>query len=130
MLTRAPVMTMLPARDIERARAFYVEKLGLEAEGLAGDGKFVLRAGGTRLGLIPKPEGTKAEHTAVSFEVEDVESELEALEARGVVFHDYDLPGFKTDNHVIEIGTDKCAWFSDSEGNILCIHQDMRRSRP
>ncbi|HSD40677.1 MAG TPA: VOC family protein [Burkholderiales bacterium] len=127
MLTRAPVMTMLPAKDMERARDFYVNKLGLEAEGLAADGKFVVRGNGTKFGLIPKPEGTKAEHTAVGFEVDDVAAEITALEARGVKFHDYDYPNFKTVDHMIVLGTDKAAWFSDSEGNILCIHQDLRK---
>jgi predicted enzyme related to lactoylglutathione lyase len=129
MLTRAPVMTMLPAKDLERARDFYVNKLGLEAEGLAADGKFVLRGNGTKFGLIPKPEGTKAEHTAVGFEVEDVAAEIKALEARGVKFHDYDFPNFKTVDHMIVLGTDKAAWFSDTEGNILCIHQDLRKRK-
>jgi catechol 2,3-dioxygenase-like lactoylglutathione lyase family enzyme len=129
MLTRAPVMTMLPAKDLERARDFYVNKLGLEAEGLAADGKFVLRGNGTKFGLIPKPEGTKAEHTAVGFEVEDVAAEIKALEARGVKFHDYDYPNFKTVDHMIVLGTDKAAWFSDTEGNILCIHQDLRKHK-
>ena len=95
----------------------------------AADGKFVLRGTGTKFGLIPKPEGTKAEHTAVGFEVDDVAAEIKALKARGVAFHDYDFPGFKTIDHMIVIGTDKAAWFSDTEGNILCIHQDVRKSR-
>jgi catechol 2,3-dioxygenase-like lactoylglutathione lyase family enzyme len=129
MLNRAPVMTMLPAKDLERARDFYVNKLGFEAEGLAADGKFVVRASGTKFGLIPKPEGTKAEHTAVGFEVEDVAAEIKALKARGVVFEDYDFPGFKTVDHMIVVGTDKAAWFKDTEGNILCIHQDLRKQR-
>ena len=127
MLTRAPVMTMLPVKDLERARDFYVNKLGLEAEGLAADGKFVLRASGTKLGLIPKPEGTKAEHTAVGFEVEDVATEIKTLKGRGVVFEDYDFPGFKTVDHMAVLGTDKAAWFKDTEGNILCLHQDLRK---
>jgi catechol 2,3-dioxygenase-like lactoylglutathione lyase family enzyme len=127
MLTRAPLMTMLPVKDLERARDFYVNRLGLEAEGLAADGKFVLRAGGAKLALMPKPEGTKAEHTAVSFEVEDVAAEIRALENRGVVFEDYDFPGFKTVDHMIVLGTEKAAWFKDPEGNILCLHQDLRK---
>ena len=126
MLTRAPVMTMLPVKDMERARDFYVNKLGLEAEGLAADGKFVVRANGTRFGLVPKPEGTKAEHTALGFEVADLEAEIKSLKARGVRFHDYDFPNFKTVDHMIVLGTDRAAWFSDSEGNILCLHQDLR----
>jgi predicted enzyme related to lactoylglutathione lyase len=125
MLTRAPVMTMLPVKDLERARDFYVNRLGLAAEGLAADGKFVLRANGTKLGLIPKPEGTKAEHTAISFEVADVAAEIKVLKGRGVAFEDYDFPGFKTVDHMIVLGTEKCAWFKDTEGNILCLHQDL-----
>jgi catechol 2,3-dioxygenase-like lactoylglutathione lyase family enzyme len=120
-------MTMLPVKDMERARDFYVNKLGLEAEGLAADGKFVLRASGTKFGLIPKPEGTKAEHTTVGFEVDDVAAEIRTLKSRGVAFEDYDFPGFKTVDHMIVIGTDKAAWFKDTEGNILCLHQDVRK---
>jgi len=127
MLVHAPVMTMLPVKDMERARDFYVNKLGLEAEGLAADGKFVVRAQGTKFGLIPKPEGTKAEHTAVGFEVNDLAASIKTLKKRGVVFHDYDFPNFKTVDHMIVIGTDKAAWFGDTEGNILCLHQDLRK---
>jgi catechol 2,3-dioxygenase-like lactoylglutathione lyase family enzyme len=127
MLTRAPVMTMLPVRDLERARDFYVSKLGLEAEGIAADGKLVLRANGTKLGLIPKPEGTRAEHTAISFEVPDLVGEIRTLKGRGVAFENYDSPGFKTVDHVIVLGDEKCAWFKDTEGNILCLHQDLRK---
>lgn len=129
MLTHAPMMTMLPVKDLDRARAFYVEKLGLEAEGLAADGKFILRGNGSKLGLLPKPDGTKADHTALSFQVEDVAREIAALEARGVVFHDYDLPGFRTEQHMIVLGAEKAAWFSDTEGNILCLHQDLQPER-
>jgi catechol 2,3-dioxygenase-like lactoylglutathione lyase family enzyme len=127
MLARAPMMTMLPVKDMDRARDFYVKKLGLEAEGLAADGKFVVRANGAKLGLIPKPGGTKAEHTAVGFEVEDLAAAIKSLKDRGVVFHDYDFEGFKTVDHMIVLGTDKAAWFGDTEGNILCLHQDLRK---
>jgi catechol 2,3-dioxygenase-like lactoylglutathione lyase family enzyme len=120
-------MTMLPVKDIERARDFYVKKLGLQAVGLAADGKFVVQANGTQFGLIPKPEGTKAEHTAVGFEVKDVAAAIQALKKRGVEFKDYDFPGFKTVDHMIVLGTDKAAWFGDTEGNLLCLHQDVRK---
>ena len=125
-LTRAPVTTMLPVRDPDRARDYYTRVLGLVPEGLRPDGKFVLRCGdGALLALFPKPEGTKAEHTAVSFEVPDIAAAIRDLAARGVVFHDYDLPGFRTVGHVCVLGSEKAAWFSDPEGNILCIHQDL-----
>jgi catechol 2,3-dioxygenase-like lactoylglutathione lyase family enzyme len=125
MLKHAKVTTILPVIDLERARDFYVNKLGLEAGGLAADGKFLLRAKGTELALMPKPGGTKAEHTALSFEVDDVAAEIKALKARDVRFHDYDLPGFKTVDHIAVLGREKAAWFSDTEGNILCLHQEQ-----
>ena len=118
MLNLAPVMTMLPVKDLERARDFYVNKLGLEAEGLAADGKFVLRGNGTKFGLMPKPEGTKAEHTAVSFEVDDVAAEIKELKGRGVTFHDYDFPGFKTVDHMIVMGTEKAARLTHRENRV------------
>lgn len=125
VLSRAEVTVILPVKELERARDFYVSRLGLEAEGLAADGKFILRASGVRLALMPKPGGTKAEHTALSFKVDNIAAEIQALKARGVSFHDYDLPGFKTVNHVAVLGKEKAAWFSDPEGNILCLHEDI-----
>lgn len=125
MLARTEVTVILPVKELERAREFYVNRLGLEAEGLAPDGKFILRASGARLALMPKPGGTKAEHTALSFKVDNIAAEIQALKARGVGFHDYDLPGFKTVNHVAVLGKEKAAWFSDPEGNILCLHEDI-----
>jgi catechol 2,3-dioxygenase-like lactoylglutathione lyase family enzyme len=125
MLSHSRVTTMLPVRDLARARDFYETKLGLEPGGLKPDGKFVYEAGGSVLALFPKPEGTKAEHTAVSFQVSDIEAEIAALKARGVVFENYDFPGFKTENHVCVLGAEKAAWFMDTEGNCLCIHEDL-----
>ncbi|MCX7892482.1 MAG: VOC family protein [Burkholderiales bacterium] len=123
MLTRAPMTAILPVKDLGRAREFYERKLGLEPVGLQQDGKFVFNANGAQLALFPKPEGTKAEHTAVSFLVDDIVREIRELESRGVAFHDYDLPGLKTVAHVCVLGSEKAAWFSDTEGNILCLHQ-------
>ena len=64
----------------------------------------------------------------VSFQVEGIEPAIAALEARGVTFADYDLPGFKTVGHVCVLGSEKAAWFQDSEGNILCMHEDLTNS--
>ena len=119
------VTCMLPVKDMQRARAFYEGGLGLETQGAKPDGKFVYRCGGTEIALFPKPEGTKAQHTALSFQVTDIKSAIATLSARGVVFADYDFPGLKTVNHVCVLGSEKAAWFEDPEGNILCLHQDL-----
>jgi catechol 2,3-dioxygenase-like lactoylglutathione lyase family enzyme len=124
-LEHSRVTCMLPVKDLARARRFYEEALGLEPLGAKPDGKFIYRCGDTELALFPKPEGTKAEHTALSFRVERIEPAVAALAGRGVRFADYDLPGLKTVDHVCVLGSEKAAWFEDPEGNILCLHEDL-----
>jgi catechol 2,3-dioxygenase-like lactoylglutathione lyase family enzyme len=116
---------MLPVKDMARARRFYEQGLGLAPGGMKPDGKFVYLLGGTEIALFPKPEGTRAEHTALSFRVDDIHAAIRALEARGVEFADYDFPGLKTVEHVCVLGSEKAAWFQDPEGNILCLHEDL-----
>lgn len=125
MLSNTSVTTMLPVKDMDRAREFYERRLGLTPGGFRPDGKFVYRVGGSTLALFPKPEGTKAEHTAISFRVPDIVSAIAELERAGVVFEDYDMPGLKTVDHVCVLGAEKAAWFKDSEGNFLCLHEDV-----
>jgi len=119
------VTCMLPVKDMVRARRFYESALGLDALGAKPDGKFVYRCGGTEIALFPKPEGTKAQHTALSFQVADIASSIATLKSRGVVFADYDFPGLRTVDHVCVLGAEKAAWFEDPEGNILCLHEDL-----
>ncbi len=116
---------ILPVKDMERARNFYAQTLGMEAIGGKPDGKFIFRCGGTEIALFPKPEGTQARHTALSFRVDDIAQAVRQLQARGLRFADYDLPGLKTVEHVCVLGSEKAAWFEDSEGNILCLHEDL-----
>ena len=119
------VTCMLPVKELERARRFYEQGLGLQAGELKADGKLVYRCAGTEIALFPKPEGTRAAHTALSFKVDDITSRVAELEGRGVRFADYDLPGLKTVGHVCVLGSEKAAWFEDTEGNILCLHEDL-----
>jgi len=125
MLANAPVTTMLPVKDLERARRFYEGSLGLTPSGLRPDGKFTYDCGGTTLALFPKEGGTKADHTAVSFRVPDIAAAIAALQRAGVKFEDYDFPGLKTVEHVCVLGSEKAAWFLDTEGNILCLHEEL-----
>src|ERR1700754_4823947 len=125
MLSDTSVTTMLPVKDMTRARAFYEGSLGLKPGGFKPDGKFVYSVGGSTLALFPKPEGTKADHTAISFRVADIAARIDELTRAGVVFEDYDFPGLETVNHVCVLGSEKAAWFKDSEGNYLCIHEDI-----
>ena len=127
MLQSAPVTTILPVIDMQRAREFYEKKLGFKAAGEKPDGKFVydIGNGAAQLALFPKEGGTKADHTAISFQVKDIAAEIKSLKAEGVVFEEYDFPGLKTVNHVCVLGAEKAAWFKDTEGNYLCLHEDI-----
>jgi catechol 2,3-dioxygenase-like lactoylglutathione lyase family enzyme len=123
MLGGKQLTTILPVTDLARARRFYEEKLGLGPgrDGAAGD--VILESAGGRIALSPRDEPTSAKHTALSFEVSDIEREVRELEGRGVRFEDYDLPNLKTVGHVCVLGSERAAWFKDTEGNILCIHE-------
>ncbi|MET3720742.1 MULTISPECIES: VOC family protein [unclassified Arthrobacter] len=118
--------TILPVDDAARARSFYTEKLGLPHRGMTDDGSELLGTdGGPRLQLKPVSDGKHSEHTALSFEVRDIERTVQDMEAKGVRFQDYDLPNRRTENHICTTDSEKCAWFMDSEHNILCVHETL-----
>lgn len=123
MLTNAPIFPNLPAENLERAKQFYEEKLGLKLLPEIMPGVVMFQCGnGTQLQVYER-ERTKAEHTAATFEVKDIETTVAELKTKGVVFEEYDFPDFKTVNNIAKLGPSKAAWFRDTEGNILCIHQ-------
>jgi predicted enzyme related to lactoylglutathione lyase len=123
-LTHRTVAMMLPVTDVDRARTFYSESLGLDYTGTNDEGSAMYALdGGSTLVLLPRPDSTPSESTAMSFEVDDITSEIKDLEDKGVVFEDYDLPDFKTVDHVCVMGAEKAAWFKDPTGNVLCLHQ-------
>lgn len=124
MLTATRTTTMLPVEDPERAGRFYADMLGLEPLGTAPDGTRIFALGqGDALGLRPAEKGAQSKQTALSFEVPDLEAEIRELEDRGVRFEDYDLPDFKTTGHIAVMGNERAAWFLDTEGNVLCLHE-------
>ncbi|MBI4942269.1 MAG: VOC family protein [Actinobacteria bacterium] len=126
-LASAVTTTILPTSMPERSRTFYSDLLGLAFRGLDADGKLLFAlAGGSTLALIEKPPGSQANHTAISFEVDDIVAAISDLQACGVDFDDYDLPGLKTVDHVCVLGAEKAAWFKDPDGNILCLHEPLK----
>jgi catechol 2,3-dioxygenase-like lactoylglutathione lyase family enzyme len=133
MLGNAKVATRLPAQDLERARAFYSEKLGLEpAEERAGGLRY--RLAGGEFAIFQSAGAPSGEHTQMGFEVEDIDAAVAELRQRGVVFEEYDIPGLTTVGGIADIegnypskGTgERGAWFRDSEGNMLGLGQPVR----
>ncbi|MGO4857609.1 VOC family protein [Arthrobacter sp. 2MCAF14] len=118
--------TVLPVDDVDRARSFYAEKLGLPHRGMTWDGNDLFGIdGGPMLQLMPIKDGMHSSHTALSFEVSDIERAVDEMEANGVEFRDYDLPDLKTEHHICTTDADRCAWFMDTENNILCVHESL-----
>jgi catechol 2,3-dioxygenase-like lactoylglutathione lyase family enzyme len=121
MLASHRVYATIPATDLERAKRWYADKLGLTPSREDAVGAMYALAGGTGFLLYPTQFAGKAPNTLMGFISDDVEGDVAALKKRGVKFEEYDMPGLKTVNSIATLGTVKGAWFKDSEGNILSI---------
>jgi predicted enzyme related to lactoylglutathione lyase len=127
MLTRSRVNAALPAQDLDRAKAFYQDKLGLQPFEDDGNNVRYRVADGTEFNVfrtMGTPSGT---HTQIAFVVQDIAGEVKDLKSRGVSFEEYDFPNLKTKDSIAD-GPEgsKAAWFKDSEGNMLSIVQPAR----
>jgi catechol 2,3-dioxygenase-like lactoylglutathione lyase family enzyme len=123
MLSHDPIIPYIPVANIERARKFYEEKLGFKPASPPGYGVMYESGKGTRFFMYPSAGAGTSKASTAFWEVGDVEAEVVALKAKGVVFEEYDAPGFKTVNSIATGGGAKTAWFKDSEGNILAVSQ-------
>src|SRR4051812_44242045 len=111
------VATRIPVRDLDRARAFYSEKLGLEpAEERPGGLRY--ECAGSEFSLFESAGAASGDHTQMAWEVEDFEATVAELEARGVSFEEFgtaEVPGHYPSKNA---RGEKAAWFRDSEGNL------------
>lgn len=120
MLDGANVYATIPAQDLQRARTFYADKLGLQPAEEGPDG-LRYRCGDGGFLLFASSGAASGTHTQLGWDVDDIEAAVAALRDRGVSFEEYDLPGFKTVDGIAEIDGERAAWFKDSEGNLLAI---------
>jgi len=133
MLQGARFAARLPAQDLERARRFYSEKLGLEPAEERPGGLLYHCAEGT-FALFASTGGSPGTFTQAGFEVDDVEATVAELKRRGVEFAEVDVPGLKTVGGIADVEGnypskrsrgERAAWFRDSEGNMLGIGQPL-----
>lgn len=133
MLSEGRIASRLPVQDMNRARAFYADKLGLEpVEEREGGLRYVCAAG--EFALFQSAGAASGAHTQMGWEVEDIGATVRKLRSRGVTFEEYDLPGLRTVDGIAEIEGnypskgigERAAWFRDSEGNLLGIGQPLR----
>ncbi len=134
-LSHAHTVTKLPAQDLERARAFYRDRLGLEpVEERTGGLRYV--CGSTEFHLFSSAGAPSGKSTQMGFEVENIDATIADLRARGVTFERFEMPGFDIQDETItapdnypskgtgELGT----FFYDSEGNLIGIAQPIREN--
>jgi predicted enzyme related to lactoylglutathione lyase len=122
------IAAALPAQDLNRAKTFYVEKVGLQALEsrflLASNGQVGLTVGdGTnRLFVYPAQARSSGEFTQAVIQVTDVRAAVEQMKSRGVEFEEYDTPETRTEGGIARMpGGGEGAWFKDSEGNLVGV---------
>ncbi|WP_225630776.1 VOC family protein [Streptomyces solaniscabiei] len=132
-LARARVATRLPAQDLDRARRFYAERLGLRPVD-ERPGGLLYRCAGSDFVLFRSTGSSPGTFTQMAFEVDDIETVVSELRQHGVVFEEVDAPGFRTRNGIAEVEGnypskgargERGAWFRDSEGNLLGIGEPV-----
>ncbi|MFC9327672.1 VOC family protein [Kitasatospora sp. NPDC057015] len=123
MFGRSKAFSGFAVDDIDKARSFYGETLGLDVT--EDDGLLRLHLGGGADVLVyPRPGHTPAAFTVLNFPVDDIEAAVDELGRRGVRIERY--PGFDADERGIHRGDGgpTVAWFTDPAGNILSVLQE------
>ncbi|NUO43366.1 MAG: VOC family protein [Streptomyces sp.] len=133
ILARGRVATRLPAQDLERARRFYSEVLGIEPVD-ERPGGLLYRCGGTEFALFRSAGAAPGTFTQMGWEVDDLDGVVARLRQRGVTFEEVDVPGLRTKDGIADIDGnypskgargERAAWFRDSEGNLLGVGQPV-----
>jgi catechol 2,3-dioxygenase-like lactoylglutathione lyase family enzyme len=121
MLSNRDAVANLAVKDVQAAKKFYEGTLGLKQVDAEGSELLVFKSGNTMLNVYESKEAGTNRATAVTWAVDDVESEVSELKAKGVKFEHYDMPGMKRQGDIHIGGDMKVAWFKDPDGNILNI---------
>jgi catechol 2,3-dioxygenase-like lactoylglutathione lyase family enzyme len=122
VLADSPAFSGFAVDDLDTARAFYTDVLGLRVEAGAGGLLTLHLGGGTNVLVYPKPDHTPATFTVLNFPVPDIEAAVDELTARGVTFEHYENP--PTDERgIMRAGGPLIAWFTDPAGNVFSVLQ-------
>jgi predicted enzyme related to lactoylglutathione lyase len=125
MLKNARICAYIPASNMARARKFYEEIVRLQVKEEYAGG-VVYECGGTGVFMYPTPNAGTSKASQAFWQVADLEAEVAELQARGVKFEEYDMPGLTTKNGIATGGGAKTAWFKDTEGNTLAVSQRLK----
>jgi catechol 2,3-dioxygenase-like lactoylglutathione lyase family enzyme len=139
VLDKGRVAARLPAQDLERARRWYSEKLGLEPVDERPGGLLYRGANGCEFALFQSQGASPGTFTQMGFYVDDIESTVAGLKERGVVFEEVAVPGLRTVGGIADIEGaypstgatgERGGWFRDSEGNMIGGGQLVRETPP
>jgi predicted enzyme related to lactoylglutathione lyase len=125
MFRQTKAFSGFSVNDIQKAKEFYGQTLGLEVTEEAMGILTLHISGGGKIIIYPKPNHTPATFTILNFPVTDVEKTVDELTSRGVQFEQYDFGQMKTDKKGIVRGQGPTiAWFKDPAGNILSVLEE------
>lgn len=120
----------IAVRNLETAKHFYEDTIGLKPVGGEGDELIVFRSGNSTINVYRSQYAGTNKATAVTWMLDDVDGAVRKLKAKGVTFEHYDMPGMTREGDVYSGGGMKVAWFKDPDGNILnIVGQSPRRKR-
>ena len=123
MLGKADATPMIAVKDINRARKFYEETLGLETKDAMGGEVLEVRSGETVINVYRSEHAGTNKATALTFDVDDIEAEVRDLKEKGVFFEQYDMPGLERQGDLYVAEGMKTTWFKDPDGNILSLFE-------
>ena len=115
----------VPAQDVERARRFYEEKLGLTPKSEVNN-HLRYEVGGAHFVVFPSSGSASGTHDQLGFVVDDIRATVKNLRGKGVVFEEHRVPGATIEDGIADFGHLKAAWFKDSEGNLLNLAEGLR----
>jgi catechol 2,3-dioxygenase-like lactoylglutathione lyase family enzyme len=121
MLKDGIAQATLPVADLERAKGFWA-KVGLSPTNELPGG-IEYNASGSSFTVYPTRNPNRGGHTQLHFRVNDIDSEVADLKAKGIAFAEYDSPALKTENGIATTESGKGAWFKDEDGNTIGIFQ-------
>jgi predicted enzyme related to lactoylglutathione lyase len=111
----------LAVKNLETAKKFYEETVGLKQIDSEGDELIVFKSGNSSINVYRSQYAGTNKATAVTWLLDDVEGAVRLLKAKGVKFEHYDMPGMSRQGDVHICGDMKVAWFKDPDGNILNV---------
>jgi len=120
MIGKADATPMIAVKDLDRARKFYEETLGLKQIDDFGEG-FMLKSGETTFSVYRSEFAGTNKATALNFDVDDIDAEVRELKDKGIMFEHYELDGLTREGDIYAGEGMKTAWFKDPDGNILSL---------